>query len=216
MSASYLSPWASRPVLSDGLERHPLLPFLPEGMQVLFLGSFPPPRKRWCMDFFYPNFINDHWRIEGLLFFGDALHFVDSQAHAFHLDAIVPFLQSKGIGFYDTATSVRRLAGNASDKCLEVVEPTDIVALTASFPCLRALVVTGEKATRTACDTLSIDMPPKMGQSVPVPSLSTGGRQVRLYRLPSSSRAYPMRLADKAAYYGRMFSEVGLDPLPLP
>ena len=43
-----------------GVERHPLRPFLPENARVLFLGSFPPPRGRWCMDFYYPNFINDH------------------------------------------------------------------------------------------------------------------------------------------------------------
>jgi G:T/U-mismatch repair DNA glycosylase len=32
------------------------------------------------MDFYYPNFINDHWRIEGLIFFGNKDHFVDTKA----------------------------------------------------------------------------------------------------------------------------------------
>ena len=41
------------------IEQHPLRPFLPEGAQVLMLGSFPPPRSKWSMDFFYPNYIND-------------------------------------------------------------------------------------------------------------------------------------------------------------
>ena len=50
---------------SADCEWHPLRPFLPKNGRVLFLGSFPPQRKRWCMDFYYPNFINDHWRIEG-------------------------------------------------------------------------------------------------------------------------------------------------------
>ena len=211
MATSYLSPASTLiPDSSDGTERHPLLPFCPNGMRVLFLGSFPPPRKRWCMDFFYPNFQNDHWRIEGLLFYADAQHFVDAPNRTFRLDAIVDFLCERGIGFYDTAERVRRLAGNASDKFLEVVEPTDLVRLTAHAPELSALVVTGEKAMQTACATLSIATPPSMGQSVPVPLLSTQSRQVRLYRLPSSSRAYPMRLADKARYYGQMFHEVGL------
>ena len=35
------------------IERHPLQPFLPANAKVLFLGSFPPPKKRWCMEFFY-------------------------------------------------------------------------------------------------------------------------------------------------------------------
>lgn len=53
---------------TDEVEYHPLIPFLPEHAKVLFLGSFPPQRKRWCIDFYYPNFINDHWRIEGEVF----------------------------------------------------------------------------------------------------------------------------------------------------
>ena len=52
------------------IEEHPSKPFLPLGARVLFLGSFPPPRKRWSMDFFYPNWLNDFWRIMGLIFLG--------------------------------------------------------------------------------------------------------------------------------------------------
>jgi G:T/U-mismatch repair DNA glycosylase len=70
----------------DGVEWHPLKPFLPENARVLFLGSFPPQRKRWCMDFYYPNFINDHWRIEGQVFFGDRNHFVDLEQKRFKLE----------------------------------------------------------------------------------------------------------------------------------
>ncbi len=57
-------------------EKHPLEPFLPEGARILMLGSFPPKRERWSMDFFYPNFINDMWRITGHIFFGDKDHFI--------------------------------------------------------------------------------------------------------------------------------------------
>ena len=58
------------------IETHPLQPFLPPNAQWLFLGSFPPPQARWSMLFFYPNFINDFWRIMGLLFFENREHFV--------------------------------------------------------------------------------------------------------------------------------------------
>ena len=44
-------------------ELHPLEPFLPVGARLLMLGSFPPQRVRWSMDFFYPNLQNDMWRI---------------------------------------------------------------------------------------------------------------------------------------------------------
>lgn len=58
------------------VEAHPLEPFLPINATVLMLGSFPPPRKRWCMDFYYPNFTNDMWRILSLVFYGVKDRFV--------------------------------------------------------------------------------------------------------------------------------------------
>ncbi len=188
---------------SGGVEYHPLLPFLPPTAKVLFLGSFPPQRKRWCMDFYYPNFINDHWRIEGAVFFGDKDYFVDTQVCIFRLERIVDFCSRKGIAFFDTCTAVRRLKDNASDAHLEVVEPTDILALLRQLPNCRAIATTGEKATATVCQSLGIPSIPKVNASVPIP-----GTGLRLYRLPSSSRAYPLAFDKKVEAYRAMFSEV--------
>ena len=149
----------------DGIEYHPLTPFLPENAKVLFLGSFPPQRKRWCMDFYYPNFINDHWRIEGQIFFGDKNYFVDLEAKRFKIDEIVAFCQEKGLAFFDTCTAIRRLQDNASDKFLEVVEPTDIPSLLQQLPHCKAIVTTGEKATETICASLGIPEIPKVNTS---------------------------------------------------
>jgi len=204
---------------NEGVEYHPLIPFLPEKAKVLFLGSFPPQRKRWCMDFYYPNFINDHWRIEGEVFFGDRNHFVDVESKRFKIDEIIAFCQEKGIAFYDTSTAIRRLKDNASDKFLEVVEPTDILALIDQLPHLRAIVTTGEKATETICTSLGIPEIPKVNTYIKVTlaqnsqskknsQLSTLNYQLSLYRLPSSSRAYPLAFDKKVACYRQMFSAV--------
>ena len=194
----------------DGVVYHPLIPFLPENAKVLFLGSFPPQRKRWCMDFYYPNFINDHWRIEGQIFFGDKNHFVDVKAKRFKIDEIVAFCQEKGLAFFDTSTAIRRLQGNASDKFLEVVEPTDIRALLAQLPHCRAIVTTGEKATETICAYFGIPVIPKVNThielSIPSP-LGEAGRGLQLYRLPSSSRAYPLSFDKKVEAYRRCFNQ---------
>lgn len=194
------------------LEYHPLHPFLPEGCSVLFLGSFPPARKRWAkgFDFFYPNYINDHWRIEGAIFFGDKLHFVDEANKTFRLPEIIDFLKDKGIGFFDTATAVRRLKDNASDKFLEIVEPTDIPALLRQIPQCRVIVTTGEKATRTICETLSLSEVPGVGQYVKIPQSSAITTDIYLYRLPSSSRAYPLSLDKKVNAYRQMFVFAGM------
>ncbi len=190
---------------TNEVEYHPLIPFLPENAKVLFLGSFPPQRKRWCIDFYYPNFINDHWRIEGQVFFGDRNHFVDEKAKRFKIEEIVTFCKEKGIAFFDTSTAIRRLKDNASDKFLEVVEPTDIIALLHQLPHCRAIVTTGEKATDTICTSLNILNVPKVNTSVTIPNTyNKDGKQLVLYRLPSSSRAYPLAFDKKVEAYRRM------------
>ena len=193
----------------DGVEYHPLRPFLPSNAKVLFLGSFPPQRKRWCMDFYYPNFINDHWRIEGQIFFGDKNHFVDVEAKRFKIDEIVAFCQEKGLAFFDTSTAIRRLQDNASDKFLEVVEPTDIRRLLHQLPQCRAIVTTGEKATETICTSLAILTIPKVNSSVAIPdTYNKDGDQILLYRLPSSSRAYPLSFDKKVEAYQQMLMQI--------
>lgn len=187
-------------------ERHPLQPFLPAGARLLMLGSFPPPRKRWCMDFFYPNRTNMMWEIFGLVFYGDPQRLVDAERKTFRLPDIQALLTERGIAIYDTATAVRRLSGNASDKDLEIVEKTDIAALLSQIPLCHDIVCTGQKSFSALTDDYG----------VPVPAMGTynefviDGRPMRLWRMPSSSRAYPMPLAEKAGHYRRMMQEIGL------
>jgi G:T/U-mismatch repair DNA glycosylase len=160
------------------------------------------------MDFYYPNFINDHWRIEGEVFFGDKNHFVDLQAKRFKLDEIIAFCQEKGLAFFDTSTAIRRLQDNASDKFLEVVEPTDIRALLQQLPHCRAIVTTGEKATETICASLGIPTIPKVNTSVLVSSIIHHPSSISLWRLPSSSRAYPLSFDKKVEAYRQMFMQI--------
>lgn len=195
----------------NGIEYHPLQPFLPANASVLFLGSFPPQRKRWCMNFYYPNFMNDHWRIEGELFFDDRNHFVLPDSKSFDIEAIIAFCRHEGIAFFDTASAVRRLKDNASDAFLEVVEPTDIRALLQKVPLCQFVVTTGQKATETICQYFGIGDIPKINNSEPIPEVyNTAGHQVELYRLPSSSRAYPLSFDKKVTAYRKMFEKVGL------
>jgi G:T/U-mismatch repair DNA glycosylase len=159
------------------------------------------------MDFYYPNFFNDHWRIEGQIFFGDKNHFVDLKNKRFKIDEIVAFCREKGLAFFDTSTAIRRLQGNASDKFLEVVEPTDIRALISQLTHLRAIVTTGEKATETICTYFGIHEIPKVNTSVSVSSIIHHPSSISLWRLPSSSRAYPLSFDKKVEAYRQMFKQ---------
>lgn len=185
------------------IEYHPLKPFIDEDTEILFLGSFPPQRKKWAIDFFYPNFINDHWRIQGIVFHQDKDFFVDVKNKTFKIKEIVNHCKTHHIGFYDTATAVRRLKDNASDKFLEILIPTDINKLIQQSPNLKAIATTGTKATETICQQLNIKNIPPVGQAVILHSL----KDILLFRLPSSSRAYPLSLEKKALAYKHFLTQ---------
>jgi len=193
------------------LESHPLRPFLPFDGRILFLGSFPPPRARWSMEFFYPNWINDFWRIMGLVFFADKGCFEVPGEKRFDRERIIDFALSEGLAFYDTATVVRRLKDNASDNFLEIVEPADIASLLSAMPRCHRIVTTGGKASEQLQAQLSRATLLPEGQHVPMPQIGSCvtvqafGRALEWWRMPSSSRAYPLKLEKKAELYSRLF-----------
>lgn len=186
------------------IENHPLKPFLPSHAKLLMLGSFPPQKKRWSMDFYYPNLNNDMWRIVGLLFFDNKDHFLNESKKAFCREQIIDFLNKKGIALFDTASAIRRLQDNASDKFLEVVQSTDIAAMLRQLPECKAIVTTGQKATDTLRMQFNVEEP-KVGD---FSEFVFENRPIRLYRMPSSSRAYPLALDKKAAAYRIMYQDL--------
>ncbi|MBJ9721667.1 uracil-DNA glycosylase family protein [Acinetobacter calcoaceticus] len=190
------------------IETHPLEPFLPENARLLMLGSFPPPRNKWKMDFYYPNFQNDMWRIFGLIFFQDKTYFLSENQKNFNEERIRKFLIETGIAIFDTAYQIKRLKGNAADKFLEIVMPTDLAALLEQIPQCQTIMTTGDKAT----DTLISVLPEHTEKPLIGTSTSTyfAERNIDLYRLPSSSRAYPLALEKKAEAYQRFFKEIGI------
>ena len=187
------------------IERHPLQPFLPKEARLLILGSFPPPKERWCMEFFYPNPQNDMWRIIGQVFFGDKLHFCTPDKR-FKYEEIVAFCETQGIAIFDTAQAVIRQKGNASDEHLEIVKQTDIAELLQQLPFCYDICCTGGKAAETLADMLHTNTS-KVGEYV---ETTFANRPIRCWRMPSSSRAYPLSLDKKAAAYQYMFSKIGM------
>lgn len=190
------------------IETHPFEPWLPSNAKLLLLGTFPPAPKRWCMEWYYPNYTNDMWRIFGYVFFEDKKYFVDEANKTYKLDLLRTFLKDKGIAIFDTALRIRRTTGTASDKDLEIVEPADLDHMLRVLPQCKAVLAAGQLATKGFTDHYQIDAHKmKMGD---YKEFTFEGRTIRLYREPSSSRAYPMKVEKKAEYYKQMLSEVGL------
>ena len=167
-------------------ESHPLSPFLPPQARCLFLGSFPPPKKRWSMEFFYPNWTNDSRRIWGLIAKGDKEYFAVAGAKRFDKERIEAFCWEAGIALYDTAEEVVRLRNNASDNFLQVVLPTDLAALLGKIPGCHTIVGCAPLGVGECCEA------------------DFAGRRLRIWRMPSTSRAFPRSIEWKAAFYRKL------------
>ena len=189
--------------MDNNIETHPWEPFIPQGAKILIMGTFPPGNHRWSMDFYYPNPTNDFWRIMGLIFMADKNALYNTATRTFDLPAIKSLMTEKKIALNDTAHTVRRLKGNASDKFLEIIEPTSLKALLSRMPECVAVSTTGEKAAGVIAEQTDTRIP-KMGTY----EITTGGLEI--WRMPSTSRAYPLAIEKKAEFYAAMLRHIGI------
>lgn len=165
------------------------------------------------MDFYYPNRTNDFWKICALIFLGDKNALNSADGKGFDLQKIKTLMTDKRIALNDTVRKARRLKGNASDKFLEVVEPVPLFDLLAEMPECKAVASTGEKAAGILAE-LTATEPPKMGEMVKTTIMKPGshlhGKPLEIWRMPSTSRAYPMPLEKKADFYAHLFHHLQL------
>lgn len=199
------------PSISPTHETHPLRPFLPKGARLLMCGTFPPQKHRWSMNFYYPNFINDMWRIFGIIYFGDKDALVKAGEKTFNLPLLKQTLSIHGIALSDTGREVVRTAGNASDKFLDIRRQIDLPAILAEIPDCVAVATTGEKAAGVIAKMTSTPLP-AIGEYAECELRDSAGllRRFSHWRMPSSSRAYPMPLAQKAEFYDRMILSLNM------
>ena len=193
----------------QNIELRPFPPFLPPQATVLMMGSFPPAAEKRAMEFHYPNFQNDMWRVYGLVFFGDAMHFQRAGEKAFDAERIKAFLTERGIGSCPGVRRAIRTHGNASDAYLKVVETVELPEILEKIPQCRRICTTGGKATEILLALLETEVKAKdfkMGGTI---DARCGDRELLVTRLPSTSRAYPMKLEKKADAYRRFFVEAG-------
>lgn len=197
--------------MQNTTETHPLRPFLPRGSRLLMCGTFPPQKHRWSMNFYYPNFINDMWRIFGLIYFDDKNALVDTEGKTFRLTQIKSLLESHGIALSDTGREILRTTGNASDKFLDIRKQIDLPAILAEIPDCIAVATTGEKAAGVIAMMTGSEIP-GMGEYRDCEITDSSGklRKFQHWRMPSSSRAYPLPLANKAEIYNKMIESLNL------
>lgn len=188
------------------LETHPWEPYMPDGAKVLIMGTFPPQPHRWSMNFYYPNRTNDFWKVMGIIYFNDPAALYDAVSKSYRVEDIKLLLDREGIAMNDTGYKVRRLRDNASDKFLEIVEPVNLKSLLEQMPDCQTVVTTGEKAAGVVAELTDTEVP-KTGSFVDT-VYKPLDRQLRIWRMPSTSRAYPLSPERKADFYRRMLEDV--------
>lgn len=194
--------------MEQQIETRPFPPFLPKKATVMMMGTFPPAAEKRAMEFHYPNFQNDMWRVYGLIFFNDKDHFRKGDEKAFDPERIKAFLDQKGIASCPTVYKAIRGHGNASDAFLEVVEPVNLKDILGQVPDVAHICTTGGKATEILLGLLPEKVKlPKTNETI---NFVYDGRELSLTRLPSTSRAYPLSLVKKAEAYRDFFKNCGL------
>ena len=173
------------------------------------MGSFPPAAEKRAMEFHYPNFQNDMWRVYGLVFFGDVMHFQRVGEKAFDAEKIKAFLAERGIGSCPGVRRAIRTHGNASDAYLKVVETVELPEILEKIPQCRRICTTGGKATEILLALLETEVKAKDFKTGTTITARCGDRDLLVTRLPSTSRAYPMKLEKKAEAYRKFFVEAG-------
>lgn len=133
--------------MSKQIETHPFPAILPPHATVMMMGSFPPKAEKRCMEFHYPNFQNDMWRVYGEVFFGRADYFQVPNEKRFDPARIKDFLWQKGIALCPTVRKAIREQDNASDKFLKVVESVNLSEVLPQVPQCHWIFTTGGKAT---------------------------------------------------------------------
>lgn len=194
------------------IESHPFPPVLPPNATIMMMGTFPPTQDKWAMPFHYPNFYNDMWRVYGQIFFDDKDHFRVGEEKRFDPQKIIDFMHERGIASCPTVRQAVRETGNASDKYLTVVEPVNLNEVLAKLPNVHTIFTTGGKATEVLLGLIDEEHRPKLpktNQFVDYTFNDKGNdRVLKLYRLPSTSRAYPLSFEKKVAAYRAFFQTV--------
>lgn len=188
-------------MLNNKIETHPWKPFIPASPKIIFFGAFPPKENKWSMDFYYPNKINDFWRIFGKIFHNNYSHYIDSETKLFDKERIIETLKIHGIAIADIAYKVVRLKDNASDKFLEIIEPINLIKILSDFPSCDTIISTGLKAAETIAIITNSQIP-KIGSYTEV---VINNRKIKIYRMPSTSRAYPLAIDKKTRFYHQLF-----------
>ena len=120
------------------IEHHPWKHYIPEGAKTLIIGTFPPSKKNWSFNFFYPNKRNLFWKI---------LAFINVRQLQFDTgeEAVIErkqLLIDLKIGVTDMGLTIERFKESSLDETLVLIQAMDIFKILNEYPSIQNIILT--------------------------------------------------------------------------
>jgi len=127
-------------------ETHPWKWYVPAGAETIVIGTFPPTRRNWSFDFFYPNKNNYFWKIIARIA-GRPLLYISGEEAVNEREELLNHLK---LGVSDMGQIIRRKTDSSLDQNLEIVAYMDIFKLLTENPSVRKLIFTSSSGKSSA------------------------------------------------------------------
>lgn len=179
-------------------ETHPDWYFdIPE-MNVLILGNFPPHPRRWDYEFYYPNKINNFWKVLAAI----AGHELTEMKGTAAVEERKRIMKKLKAGVYNIAKTIRRKGESARDTDIEIVEYNDILSVIRKHKELKRIILAGYSAPNSTAkkfmeylelNEVRFERPAAIKSGTRF-TIRTGNREIECVILNSTSTAFPIKL----------------------
>jgi G:T/U-mismatch repair DNA glycosylase len=127
-------------------ETHPFKLYTPANSKILIVGTFPPTKKNWSYEFFYPNRQNLFWKVMAQIAGRHPQHFSGAEA----VEERKEILTSLNVAITDMGLRVSRNGESSLDENLNAIEYMDILEILDHNPLIHKIIFTSSSGKVSA------------------------------------------------------------------
>ncbi len=127
-------------------ETHPFRLYVPKNSKTLIIGTFPPTKRNWSYEFFYPNKLNLFWPVMSRLANVELKYFSGLEA----IEERKQILEALNVAITDMGLEISRKDGNSLDENLIVIQYMDIFKILYDYPAINKILFTSSSGTASA------------------------------------------------------------------
>ena len=127
-------------------EQHPWNCYGPQDSHTLLVGTFPPTKRNWSFDFFYPNKRNFFWKILASI----TSRPLDQESGEAAVAERKAMLDALNITITDMGKTIARMDNNSQDENLYPIAYMDIFQILKERPLIRKIIFTSSSGKVSA------------------------------------------------------------------